>query len=256
LAIDNASRLVLLALPGIPLINKGDDLPAIVWNAIADAGERLQDGDVLILAQKIISKAEGRTVALADVQPSARAIELASIAQKDPRIVELILAESVEVLRCRTGVIIVEHRSGFVLANAGIDASNVGGGDSVLLLPLDADQSAAHIRDELSRLSGRELAVIINDSIGRAWRNGTVGTALGAAGIPGLLDLRGSPDLFGRALRVTEIGFADELAAAASLMMGQAGEGRPVVLARGVPYARRNGKAAELIRSKELDLFR
>jgi coenzyme F420-0:L-glutamate ligase/coenzyme F420-1:gamma-L-glutamate ligase len=252
-------RLEMSALSGLPPIRAGDDLAALILAALAAEGLALAADDVLVVAQKIVSKSEGRLVRLDEVVPSARALELAGIAGKDPRIVELILAESRDVLRCRPGVIIVEDRRGLVLANAGIDASNVGPADDaerVLLLPEDPDASAAGLRARLEAACGCRLGIVINDSIGRAWRNGTVGTAIGVSGLAGLLDLRGGPDLFGRPLRSTEIGLADELAAAASLVMGQAAEGRPVVLARGLPHGRRDGTAHELQRAKSLDLFR
>jgi len=248
----------LKALPGMPAVRPGDDLVALIDAAVSRAGERLRHGDILILAQKIVSKAEGRYRRLDAVTPTPRAVELGAVVEKDPRLVQLILDESAEVLRTRPGVIIVAHRLGFVLANAGIDASNLepeGDAERVLLLPEDPDGSAARLRAAFTA-RGVDVGVVINDSLGRAWRNGTVGTALGAAGLPGLLDLRGQPDRAGRILRVTELGVADEVAAAASLLMGQAAEGRPVVLMRGFPYARRDGTAAELIRAKQLDLFR
>jgi coenzyme F420-0:L-glutamate ligase/coenzyme F420-1:gamma-L-glutamate ligase len=249
----------LLALPGVPLVQPGDDVCALILAALARAPERLQSGDVLVIAQKVVSKAQGRRVDLKQVVPSAHALELAGAIEKDPRVIELILRESLEVLRVRRDVIVVVHRSGFVMANAGIDFSNVGSDvddESVLLLPLDPDGTCERLRAELSEQTGVAIAVIINDSHGRAWRNGTVGVAIGAAGLPALLDLRGRPDLFGRPLRITQVGFADELAAAASLLMGQANEGAPVVLIRGAEYAAREGRAAELVRPKELDLFR
>ena len=255
----DAARLSLVALPGLPEVRPGDDLPALLLAAVARLGDRLIDGDVLVLAQKIVSKAEGRYARLADVTPSPRAIELGKAADKDPRVVELILGESVEVLRQRPGVIVVEHKHGYVLAHAGIDASNVepeGEDERVLLLPADPDASAARIRAALEAASGARLGVIVNDSLGRAWRNGTMGAALGASGLPCLLDLRGKPDRHGRTLRVTEIGAADEVAAAASLLMGQADEGRPAILVRGFPYALREGSARELIRPRTMDLFR
>jgi coenzyme F420-0:L-glutamate ligase / coenzyme F420-1:gamma-L-glutamate ligase len=249
--------LVLTAVPGIPMIAAGDDLAAIVVTALGDADLALAPGDVLVLAQKIVSKAEGRSVDLEAVTPSPRAVALGKETGKDARLVELILAESTEVLRCRPGVLIVAHRLGLVLANAGIDRSNVGDdGEHVLLLPRDPDRSCRELRRAIAAATGVEVGVMIIDSIGRAWRNGTVGTAIGVAGSPGLLDLRGTPDLFGRPLETTEVGLADELAAAASLVMGQAGEGRPVVLARGLGYGRRDGTARELVRAREKDLFR
>jgi coenzyme F420-0:L-glutamate ligase/coenzyme F420-1:gamma-L-glutamate ligase len=249
----------LTALPGIPRIKPGDDLAAIALDGVRAAGLELADGDVLVLAQKIVSKAEDRFVALDTIVPGERAQKLAPQIDKDPRLVQLILDESTEVLRTRIGVIVVVHRLGYVLANAGIDASNVespDGRERVLLLPRDPDASCAALRATIRQRSGKDIAVVINDSLGRAWRNGTVGVALGAAGLPGLLDQRGQTDLNGRVLRVTEIGVGDEVAAAASLLMGQAAEGRPIVLLRGFPHARREGNAAELIRPKHMDMFR
>ncbi|MEK7278753.1 MAG: coenzyme F420-0:L-glutamate ligase [Chloroflexota bacterium] len=256
-----SAQLVLTALPNIPLIKPGDDLCAIILESLAEAGLHLQTGDVLILAQKIVSKAEGRLVHLSSVSPSARALELADELGKDPRQVEVILSETKEIVRMRAGVIVVEHRLGYVCANAGVDRSNVaphgaGGDDWLLMLPEHPDRSCAELRDKLRAATGATVGVIVNDSHGRAWRSGTVGVALGAAGVPGLLDLRGTPDLFDTPLQITQVGFADELAAAASLLMGQAAEGRPIILARGVPYALRDGDAQELIRPKEMDLFR
>lgn len=252
----SARNLVLTALSGIPMIAAGDDLAAITVKALRAADLALVPGDVLVLAQKIVSKAEGRLVDLATVTPSPRAVVLAEETGKDARVVELVLAESSEVLRHRPGVLIVGHKLGLVLANAGIDRSNVDGREHVLLLPRDPDRSCAELRRAIATTTGVEVGVVIIDSIGRAWRNGTIGTAIGVAGLPGLLDLRGAPDLFGRPLETTEVGLADELAAAASLVMGQAGEGTPVVLARGLRYGRREGTASELIRVREKDLFR
>jgi coenzyme F420-0:L-glutamate ligase/coenzyme F420-1:gamma-L-glutamate ligase len=184
---------------------------------------------------------------------------MAAVANKDPRVVELILSEAAEVLRCAPGVIIVEDRRGFIMANAGIDASNVEGpegSESVLLLPVDPDASAARIRAELHARAGVSVGVVINDSFGRAWRLGTVGTAIGAAGLPTLLDLRGLPDRNGRILQSSELAVGDELAAAASLMMGQSNEGRPAVHVRGFPYQSYAGSASALRRPKNMDLFR
>jgi len=249
----------LVALGGVPLVREGDDLCETVLRALTDSTEELRGGDVLVLAQKIVSKAQGRYVDLAQVAPSSRARELAATVDKDPRVIELILRECSEVLRVRRDVIVVVHRLGFVMANAGVDFSNVAAGSAdarALLLPADPDAVCERLRECLRRRAGADVAVIINDSHGRAWRNGTVGVAIGASGIPALLDLRGKPDLFGRALRITQVALADELAAAASLLMGQADEGTPIVLIRGVPYERRAATAAELIRPKELDLFR
>jgi coenzyme F420-0:L-glutamate ligase/coenzyme F420-1:gamma-L-glutamate ligase len=256
--------LTLTPLTGIPLVQPGDNLAALLWDALAAAQLPLADGDILVLAQKIVSKAEGRLVHLSQVTPSARAHELADRTQKDPRLIELILQESCAVLRTRPGTIIVEHRLGFVCANAGIDHSNVCPADAapldpegwVLLLPHDPDASAAALQADLARRSGRQLGVLIIDSHGRAWRLGTVGVAIGIAGLPALADLRGQPDLFGFRLRITQVGVADELAAAASLVMGQAAEAVPAVHVRGFPYPLREASLSELIRPAEQDLFR
>lgn len=260
--------LTLIPLQHIPLIRHGDNLADIVVNAIDTTDLSLQDNDILVFAQKVISKAEGRAINLATVTPSQRAMELAKQTDKDARVVELILQESNEVLRTRIGAIIVEHKLGFVCANAGIDHSNVdsplpeGEGlgvraeEWVLLLPEEPDRSAEKMRVEIKSKTGKDVGILIIDSHGRAWRNGTVGVAIGIAGLPGLEDLRGKPDLFGYTLQVTQVGVADELAAAASLMMGQAAEGTPVVHVRGFPYPMRESKTKELIRPKEQDLFR
>lgn len=252
------TTLDIVALGGVPMVRPGDDLPQIIIDALAASGERLADGDIIVLAQKIVSKAEGRTVPLSSVIPSPRAIEIAAQCDKDPRLVELILSEADEVMRVRKGVLIVRHRLGLVLANAGIDQSNVDQQDEAhaLMLPVNPDGSCQKIRAALRERTGVDAAVIIIDSLGRAWRTGTVGLAIGVSGMAGLLDLRGAPDLHGRALETSELGLADEVAAAASLAMGQANEGRPIVLMRGVPYARREGSAAELVRPLEMDLFR
>ncbi|MBP7691667.1 MAG: coenzyme F420-0:L-glutamate ligase [Anaerolineales bacterium] len=253
--------LTLTALPGIPLVRPGDDLLALTLAGLRAAGLTLQTGDVLAYAQKIVSKSEGRLVNLADVTPSARALELAAVTQKDPRFVEVVLSETKEVLRVRFNTLIVEHRLGFVCANAGVDRSNVsahgaGQAEYLLLLPADPDGACRRLRESLGAATGAEVGVLINDSHGRAWRQGTVGVAIGAAGLPALLDLRGKPDLFDYALQITQVGLADELAAAASALMGQADEGRPIVHLRGVPYPFRDGDAQELIRPREMDMFR
>ncbi len=253
--------LTLTSLNNIPLIRRDDNLADIVLKSLQDTGLELQDNDILVLAQKIVSKAEGRKVNLATVSASSQAIELAQKTEKDPRVVELMLQESNEVLRTRIGTIIVEHKLGFVCANAGIDHSNVAGdGDSaeefVLLLPEDPDRSCAMLRNEIESKTGKHIGVVIIDSHGRAWRNGTVGVAIGMSGVPGIIDKRGDKDLFGYTLKITIIGAADELAAAASLVMGQASEGRPVVHVRGFPYPLQEGSIKELIRPKEQDMFR
>ncbi len=255
-----SSSLVLTALSGIPEVRPGDDLAAIVADALTRAVDPPLAGDVIVIAQKIFSKAENRYVVLDTVVPSKRALELSEKTGKDPRIVELILSESHSVLRTRKNVLVVEHRLGMVLASAGIDQSNIGpdrdGRERALLLPIDPDRSCSAMRDRLMARFGVEIGVIMNDSIGRAWRNGIVGTAIGVAGVPALVDRRGAPDRFGRKLEITMIGVADEIAAAASILMGQADEGTPAVHMRGLPYGRRDSSMRELIRARDEDLFR
>jgi coenzyme F420-0:L-glutamate ligase / coenzyme F420-1:gamma-L-glutamate ligase len=251
--------LVMLAIPNFPLVQRGTDLAGITADALETAGYTLADADILVVAQKIVSKAEGRCIDLATVKPGERARTLAGEVGKDPRLVEVILSEATRVVRARPGVLIVEHRLGFIVANAGVDQSNVdpaAGADPVLLLPENPDESAEHLRRALAQRFKCEIAVVINDSFGRPWRLGTIGTALGAAGLPSLLDLRGQPDLFGRRLRVTEVGFADEIAAAASLLMGQSDEGCPVVLVRGLRWTAPASPATRLLRPPDEDLFR
>ena len=218
-----SGQLTLIALTGIKLVEPGDDLGAIAVAAFAANGLLPEAGDVLVVAQKIVSKAEGRYVDVTTVEPSEQAIALAAEVHKDPRFVEVVLSQSKRVVRHRPGLLIVEHQLGFVMANAGIDHSNLplqGGSERVLLLPEDPDGSALALRKRLVGVFGTDIAVVVSDSFGRAWRKGTVGVALGAAGLPALIDMRGHPDLFGRELLVTEIGFADEIAAAAGLLMG------------------------------------
>jgi coenzyme F420-0:L-glutamate ligase/coenzyme F420-1:gamma-L-glutamate ligase len=281
--------LILTPLLGIPLIRHGDDLADILLSSLASSPaprrSSLEDGDILVVTSKIVSKAEGRMANLATVTPSQRARDLARQSDKDPRVVELMLQESNEVLRVRPGTIIVEHRLGFICANAGIDHSNVDptpspspngyiwGGESdspslsgkgpgvrsedfVLLLPCDPDLSARRLREQIETKTGKRIGVMIVDSHGRAWRIGTVGMCIGLSGIPAIVDERGWKDLFGYELRVTVVGVADELAAAASLVMGQAAEGTPAVHVRGFPYPLREGSLKELLRPKEQDLFR
>ena len=254
-----SGAVTLIPLHDIKLVEPGDDLGAIAVEAFVANGVVPEKGDVLVVAQKVVSKAEGRYVDVAAVEPSARAIDLAREVDKDPRFVEVVLSESKRVVRHRPGLLIVEHNLGFVMANAGIDHSNVpteGDRERVLLLPEDPDGSARLLRQHLAQVFGTEIGVIISDSFGRPWRKGTVGIALGAAGLPALIDLRGHPDLFGRELLVTETGFADEIAAAAGLLMGQADEAIPMVLVRGLGWSAPEVPAAALIRPAEHDLFR
>lgn len=254
-----ARRVELLAVPGLPRVRAGDDLAALVAAHAQAAGIGLRDGDVVVFAQKVVSKAEGRAVDLAIVEPSARAREVAARVRKDARLVELILGESSAIVREAPDVLIVRHRLGFVMANAGVDQSNVadaGDGEWALLLPADPDASAARLRAAFAARSGVDVAVVINDSFGRPWRRGAVGTAIGCAGMAALHDLRGRPDLHGRTLRVTEVGIADEVAAAASLLMGQSDEGLPVVVVRGLAFSQPATPAAALVRPASEDLFR
>ena len=245
----------LIALPDFPLVEPGDDLVAAIRTALSRAELQLATGDVLVVAQKIVSKAENRYVNLNEVVVGDKAKVLAVETGKDPRLVQLILDESVAVLRHRPGVLIVEHRNGYVHANAGIDQSNIKhqlGNPRALLLPKDPDASAARLRAGL----GGQVNVIINDTAGRAWRNGVVGFALGTAGFDPVVDLIGESDLFGNTLKVTQVAVADELAAAASFVMGQAAQATPVVLVRGARLAPSANTSASLLRQREHDLFR
>jgi len=252
-------RVSIIGLHGVPMVQPGDNLDAITIAALVDANLALEAGDVVVVAQKIVSKAEGRLVDVTTVVPSARARKLAEQTGKDARFVELVLSESKRIVRHRPNLIIAEHRLGFVMANAGIDHSNVGpddGHERVLLLPVDPDASARALREDLVAAYRVPIAVIVSDSFGRPWRRGTVGIALGSAGLPAIIDWRGHPDLFGRPLEVTETGFADEIAAAASLVMGQANEAMPIVLVRGLHWTAPEANVASLVRPPEHDLFR
>ena len=253
--------LTITPLKNIPLIRQDDNLADILVDSIQNSNVQLANDDILVIAQKIISKSEGRMVNLATVTPSEQAIELGKKTEKDPRVVQLILQESNEVMRIRVGTIIVEHKLGFVCANAGIDHSNVAGegGENeeyVLLLPEDPDLSAKNLRDQIKQKTGMNVGIMIIDSHGRAWRNGTVGVCIGLSGTPAMIDERGWTDLFGYTLKITVVGVADELAAAASLMMGQASEGTPVAHVRGFPYPLSEGTLKELLRPKQQDMFR
>jgi coenzyme F420-0:L-glutamate ligase/coenzyme F420-1:gamma-L-glutamate ligase len=253
--------LTLTSLLNIPLIRQDDNLADVLVKSLLETNIELSNDDILVIAQKIVSKSEGRMVNLATVTPSPEAIALAKKCEKDPRVVELIIRESNEILRVRVGTVIVEHKLGFVCANAGIDHSNVaGGGDKneeyVLLLPENPDESAQILREQIKQKTGINIGVAIIDSHGRAWRNGTVGICIGLSGLPAVIDERGWKDLFGYTLKVTVVGVADELAAAASLVMGQAAEGTPVVHVRGFPYPLGEGSLKEIIRPKDQDMFR
>lgn len=247
------------ALSDIPDVEVGADLPALLARALNAGALAPVQGDVLVVAQKIVSKAEGRYVDLADITPSTRAHELAERSGKDPRVVEVVLSESTAVVRVAPNVLIVRHRLGYVMANAGIDRSNIGAADGrerVLLLPLDPDGTAAQLSAVLSRQFGTSLAVIISDSFGRPWRNGVVNVALGVAGLPALIDRRGEQDRYGRVLEMTEVAFADAIASGAALAMGEGAEGTPAVLARGLRWSAPENNGQRLIRSAREDLFR
>ncbi len=254
---NQAPTLFAFAIPNIPLIHAGDDIVAIILRELANAGLELLEGDALVISSKIVSKAEDRYVLLADVQASAAAEQLATETGKDPRLVELILCESRRTSRKRKGVLVTEHRLGFVSANAGIDQSNIECGDeAALLLPLDPDESASAMRDRIMRELAIEAAVVISDTHGRAFRVGNVGVAIGAAGLPTLRDLRGTRDLYGRAFEVTQVAYADLVASAAHLLCGEADEGLPAVLIRGLDLCGPPGSAGDLIRKAEHDLYR
>ena len=253
-----SARIEVFAIPGLPMVRAGDDVASLIAEAAERAGLTLHDRDVVVIAQKIVSKAEGRTVDLATVVPTAEAVALAKRVEKDPRIVQVVLSESVRVVRSRPNLMIMQHRLGFVMANAGVDQSNVAPSDGVqraLLLPVDPDGSAETIRARLADRFGVRLGCVINDSFGRPWRRGTAGVAIGCAGLPALIDLRGQPDLFGRILEVSIIGYADEIAAAASLLQGQAAEGQPVVVVRGLDWTAPDASVAEVVRPPDEDLF-
>jgi coenzyme F420-0:L-glutamate ligase/coenzyme F420-1:gamma-L-glutamate ligase len=245
----SAGQLQVRGVAGLPEVRPGDDLAAMIGAAV-----ELEDGDILVVAQKVVSKAEGRVRLLADVRPGERARRYAEQLEADARVVEVILGESVRVVRDER-VLIVETRHGFVCANAGVDHSNVPGGDAVTLLPEDPDASAARLRQRLQQLTGRTLAVIVADTFGRAWRMGIVNVALGVAGAPALIDYRGRPDDFGRELEATVVAVADEIACAAELVMGKT-ERVPVAVVRGYRARAPVGNGRELVRPAELDLFR
>lgn len=251
--------LALTALPGIGEIESGADLSQVIAAALRASGAAITEQSVIVVAQKIVSKAEGRLVLLDDVEPSARALELAAVCGKQPALVEMVLREASEVLRVRPNVLIVRHRLGYVLANAGIDQSNVCAADGrpvCLLLPLDPEASAHRIREGLAESFDPAPAVIVSDSFGRPWRRGVVNVALGSSGLPALVDCRGKTDRYGRPLQVTEVALADALAAAAGLVMGEADQGTPVVLITGVAWSAAQVGAASLVRPLADDLFR
>lgn len=253
--------LTFTAISSFPIIKKGDDIASIILKLTRNQKIEIQNGDVFVIAQKIISKSENRYVDLTTIQPTIAAHELEDITHKDPRFIECVLQESKKVIRTKENTLIVEHKNGYICANAGIDHSNIGkngeyGENWVLLLPKDPDISAWEIRKQIEERTNKQVGILIIDSHGRAWRNGTVGITIGLSGLPGLVDLRGTKDLNGFKLKVTTVGAADELAAGASLLMGQASEGNPVIHVRGFPYELRESSISELLRSEEQDLFR
>ena len=251
--------ITLTALEGLPLVTAGDDLAGMITEGLERTGIEPVSGDILVVAQKIVSKAEGRVVDLNSVSPGTRAREIAEDIGKDARVVELILSESKSIIRMKPGVMIVEHHRGWIMANAGIDASNVAskeGQQNVLLLPVDPDESAARLRADLMSHFGCDLGVVISDSFGRPWRLGTTGVAIGAAGLPSLWDRRGEHDLFGREMLITQQAIADEVATAASLLQGQGDEGRPVVHLRGLTLEADDCPASSQIRDAAEDMFR
>jgi coenzyme F420-0:L-glutamate ligase/coenzyme F420-1:gamma-L-glutamate ligase len=252
-------RIELFPVPGIPLVQTGDDLAALIIEKSVAAGLPLISGDILVVAQKIVSKAEGRLIRLADVTPGEDALRLAQTTGKDARVVQAILDDSRAVIRAREGLLIVEQSSGWICAHGGLDHSNVApqGDETVALLPADADASAAELRRRIRTQTGASVAVLINDSHGRPWKMGTVGVCIGCAGLPTVWDQRGQTDLYGYELRSSEECIADELCAAASLLMGQSSEGRPAIIIRGyIPPDLPPAPARSIQRPPERDLFR
>lgn len=248
-------RLDLLAPVGFPMVQPGEPLFPLIMQTLAQNELALQDDDILVVTQKIVSKSENRYVHLSSVEPSPRALEVAARCGKDPRMVEMVLRESDRIVRCAKDVLIVRHRLGFISANAGIDRSNIDSGDEqMLLLPEDPDRSAAALCEQIEAACGVRIGVLIVDSFGRPWRLGTCGVCIGSAGIVALNDYRGQLDLKGRKMEVTEVAQADEIAAAASILMGPSDQSLPIVVARGLNFGGA-GRAADLIRPAELDLF-
>lgn len=239
----------------IPLIKRGDDVADLIVEAAKAEGIGISNRDILVVAQKIVSKAEGGVVDLKQIRPSVRADEIAKTSGKDPRHVETILKETAKIVRLKGPHVIVQTRQGFICANAGVDKSNVEDSDSVVVLPVDPDKSAKKIRERIRQLTGADVGVIISDTFGRAWRIGQVNVAIGVDGLQAIMDYRGSKDMFGYVLNVTQVAVADELASAAELVMKKS-EGIPVAIIRGLDYARGTGSGRDLIRPEEEDLFR
>lgn len=255
------SEVRISAIPGIPEIESGDDLASVILASLEQAHIRLEDGDILIIAQKVVSKAEGRMVALDQVTPSEEALALATQVNKDPRKLEIILQESSRIVRAvkregdKEGILITEHNLGFVCANAAVDESNCAQEDTLILLPVDPDLSARNLRDRLSAAFGVRVGIVITDTFGRPWRMGLVNVAIGLAGVPAKEDLIGKKDAFGRELLVTTPAIADELAAASGLLMTKDGM-KPAILFKGVKWEEQQSSAKELVRPAQEDLFR
>ncbi len=249
-------KMEVYGLETIPIVKEGDNIAKLIIEAAKKENVGIQDNDIIVIAQTIVSRSEGRIVNLKDIEPSPFAKILANETRKDPRLVEVILRESKGIVRMGGHHLIMETRHGFVCANSGVDRSNVPGEETVSLLPLDPDASARKIRDEIRRLTGKEVAVIISDTFGRPLREGAVGVAIGVAGIDPLYDMRGRKDLFGYVLETTLVAIADELASAAELVMGESNEGIPVVVIRGFKYPKGEYSIQKLLRPVEKDLFR
>jgi len=248
----------LIPLTNIPLIQPGDNLAELIFEAWQQIDRPKADTDIIVVAQKVVSKAENCFVRLSEITPSEQAHNLAKITGKPPQLIEAILWDTAEIIRAKPGLLIVQHKLGFISANAGLDHSNVSPDPDILLrLPPNPDASARRIRQQLAKLAGIRPPVLIIDSHGRPWRFGTVGVTIGLSGIAPVQDLRGTPDPFGEPLQYTDVGFADQIAAAASLIMGQAAEGCPVVIIRGLAFTPdEQASAANVLRPKNMDVFR
>ncbi len=250
-------QVTLIGVSGIPLIKKSDDLGRIICKCAQEQGTPIAEGDVVVVEQKVVSKAENRVVSLSKVKPSEFAIEAARKAEKEPEVVELALREAKSIIRMRNGILITRTRHGFICANSGVDKSNVSGERNVTLLPIDPDASARRIRERIRKVTGKKVVVIVSDTFGRPFREGHTNVCIGLSGLRPILDLRGKQDLFGYELKVKQIAIADELSSAAELLAGNASEAIPVVIVRG--YSRyassEEGRALELVRPEERDIF-
>ena len=252
-------KMEIVGIPDLPMFQCGDDLPAILFDRARAAGIHLEEHDVVVVTQKIVSKVEGRTVRLSEVEPSPEAVELAAAVRKDPRFVEVVLRESRGVVAMRPDLLVVENRQGIICANAGIDRSNIeqtSEGETLMLLPADPDASARTLQARLESLSGKKLAVLIIDTLGRPFREGVIGMAIGVAGMDPLMDMRGQTDLFGYVMERTVINRADEIAACASMLMGQTTARLPVVVVRGAAYWPGAGSSRSILREPWKDMFR